>query len=261
LVRGKSMLTCAKCQAGVPEGMLFCLQCGASVAPTANGGAAPAEAEPAFSEVPETSLAAQEESVPPTPPVLPFRQPRTPAATINLKIAPTPVIAPRFTPLATNPRPSLGDNAQEVDDESLKKAFERPVRHQPGAVTCRFCKGPLYLGGDYCEHCGAPVAEAAPPGVLPPKPQTTEPPPPQLDDDPLADLLGPAKVAPPASAPTGSTTGLHASAAPPPPAKSATHVEPQHTAPPHNPYLTRNPPAEGHPSGLMGRLKGIFKKP
>jgi hypothetical protein len=259
LVRGKSMLTCAKCQAGIPEGMLFCLQCGASVAPASKGEAAPAEVEPAFSKVPATPVAQQEESVPPTPPVLPFRLPRTPAATINLKIAPTPVIAPSFTPLATNQRPSLGDNAQEVDDESFKKAFERPVRHQPGAVTCRFCKGPLYLGGDYCEHCGAPVAEAAPPGVLPLKPLAIEAPP-QRDDDPLADLLGPAKVPPPAPAPSGSTTGLHASASPLPPVKSVAPAEPQRPAPPHNPYLTRNPPTEEQPSGLMGRLKGIFKK-
>ncbi len=50
----------------------------------------------------------------------------------------------------------------------LKKAFEKPVRHQDGAVVCRFCKGPLFLGGDFCEHCGAPVAEAAPPGLVPP---------------------------------------------------------------------------------------------
>jgi hypothetical protein len=260
LVRGKSMLTCAKCQAGIPEGMLFCLQCGASVAPTANGEAAPFAAEPASSEAPAASVVVQEETVPPTPPVSPFRPPRTPASTVNLKIAPTPVMSPRFTPLAANPRPSLGDNAQEVDDESLKKAFERPVRHQPGAVICRFCKGPLDLGGDYCEHCGAPVAEAAPPGVLPAKPQTPEPPRPQVDDDPLADLLGPAKVAPPAPAHSGSTTGLHASPAPLPPVKSTAHAEPQRTAPPHNPYLTPTPPAEEHPSGLMGRLKGIFKK-
>lgn len=255
------MLTCAKCQAGIPDGMLFCLQCGASVALTASEAANPTDAEPAFSEVPPTSVAAQEDPVPPTPPVLPFRQPRTPASTINLKIAPTPVMAPRFTPLAANQRPSLGDTAQEVDDESLKKAFERPVRHQPGAITCRFCKGPLYLGGDYCEHCGAPVAEAAPPGVvLPRRPQTMEPPPPQVEDDPLADLLGPVKVAPPARAPTASTTGLHASAAPLSPVKSVGPTEPQRTAPPHNPYLTRNPPTEEAPSGLMGRLKGIFKK-
>ena len=254
------MLTCAKCQAGVPDGMLFCLQCGASVALAASGGATPADAEPAFSETPATSVGVQEDPVPPTPPAAPFRQPRTPAATINLKIAPTPVMAPRFTPLAPNQRPSLGDTAQEVDDESLKKAFERPVRHQPGAVTCRFCKGPLYLGGDYCEHCGAPVAEAAPPGVvLPPKPQATEPPA-QVEDDPLVDLLGPAKVAPPAPAPTASTTGLLASVAPLPPVKSVAPAEPQRTAPPHNPYLTRNPASEEQPSGLMGRLKGIFKK-
>jgi hypothetical protein len=55
-------------------------------------------------------------------------------------------------------------------------------------------------------------------------------------------------------------TGLHASAAPLSPIKSAAPAEPQRTAPPHNPYLARNPPVEDEPSGLMGRLKGIFKK-
>jgi hypothetical protein len=260
LVRGKSMLTCAKCQAGVPEGMRFCLQCGASLAPTAFDEAASQGAEPAFSAAPAAPPAVQEEPVPPTPPISPLRPPRTPQSTVNLKIAATPVMAPRFTPLATNPRPSLGDDAAEVDDESLKKAFERPIRHQPGAVICRFCKGPLYLGGDYCEHCGAPVAEAAPPGALPTKPPAPEPPPPQTDDDPLAAILGPAKVAVPAPPSAASATGLHASPTPPPPAKSPAHAEPQHTAPPRNPYLTPTPPPEEHPSGLMGRLKGIFKK-
>ena len=28
--------------------------------------------------------------------------------------------------------------------------------------TCRFCKGPLDLGGEFCEQCGAPVSDAAP---------------------------------------------------------------------------------------------------
>ena len=38
-------------------------------------------------------------------------------------------------------------------------------RFTPGAAdkpTCRFCKGPLDLSGEFCEQCGAPVSEAAP---------------------------------------------------------------------------------------------------
>src|SRR5579862_1462717 len=163
------MQTCAKCQAGLPEGLRFCLQCGASLAPPASGDLAVRPGDPAIPLAAATPSVMREISTPPTEPVSPFRQARTPASTINLKIAPTPVITPKFTPLATNSRPSLGDNVQEVDDESLKKAFEKPVRHQAGAVICRFCKGPLFLGGDFCEHCGAPVEEAAPPGVVLPR--------------------------------------------------------------------------------------------
>jgi hypothetical protein len=197
--------------------------------------------------------------------VSPLRAPRNPSATVNLKIAATPVMSPRSTQLAENPRPSLGDDAVEVDDESLKKSFQRPVPHHPDAVVCRFCKGPLDLGGDYCEHCGAPVAEAAPPGMVPPKPKAPEPPPPP-EADPLAAILGPAKtpVPPAASATTVaplSSTGLHARPAPQPAAKPAMHLEPQRTAAHHTPHLPPPPPsAEDQPSGLMGKLKGLFKK-
>jgi hypothetical protein len=169
-------------------------------------------------------------------------------------------MAPRFAPLAANPRPSLGDDAVEVDDESLKKSFERPIRHQPGAVICRFCKGPLFLGGDYCEHCGAPVAEAAPPGAVPVKPLAPQPPPSLLDDDPLGTILDPPQEAPAAPPSPTNSTGLQASAEPPAPVKPASHVEPQNPAPPRNPYLAPAPHYEEHPVGLMGRLKGIFKK-
>ncbi len=242
--------------------MRFCLECGAAVE-------LPSAAEtPIWAEEPSLSAPAPAPAISgpvvqeaPVPPVSQFRQQRTPASTINLKIAPTPVMAPRFVPLPANARPSLGDNAQEVDDELLKKSFERPVRHQPGAVVCRFCKGPLFLGGDFCDHCGAPVAEAAPPGVtLPPRPRAAEPPPEDVESDPLADFLGPAQVAPPAPANNQSITGLHSSAAPlatPPP---AARVEPQRPAPRPNPYLSPSRPQNDDAPGLMGRLKGIFKK-
>jgi hypothetical protein len=42
---------------------------------------------------------------------------------------------------------------------------ERIPRFTPHAAdepTCRFCKGPLDLDGEFCEQCGAPVSEAAP---------------------------------------------------------------------------------------------------
>ena len=241
--------------------MRFCLECGASVElPFAAETPIWAE-EPSLSAPPPapvvTGPVVQEA---PVPPVSQFRQQRTPASTINLKIAPTPVMAPRFEPLPANARPSLGDNVQEVDDELLKKSFERPIRHQPGAVVCRFCKGPLFLGGDFCDHCGAPVPEAAPPGVtLPPRPKAPEVPPEAISDDPLADLLGPPQVATPAPAGIQSITGLHAAAAPlasPPTAR----VEPQRPAPRPNPYLSPSRPQQEDSPGLMGRLKGIFKK-
>ena len=40
----------------------------------------------------------------------------------------------------------------------------------PGGPFCRFCKGPLDLDGEYCEQCGAPVAEAAPGAKARPRP-------------------------------------------------------------------------------------------
>jgi hypothetical protein len=259
LVRGNSMQTCAKCQAGLPEGLRFCLQCGASLAAPAFGEPASLSADAAISAASAAPPVMREITSPPKPPVSPFREARTPASTINLKIAPTPVITPKFTPLATNARPSLGDNVQDVDDELLKKSFEKPVRHQPGAVICRFCKGPLFLGGDFCEHCGAPVAEAAPPGVvLPPKPAAQEQP--YVDDDPLADMLGPAQVAPPAPVAPASPTGLHSGASQLPPTEPPAQVKPQRPAPIHNPYLTPARTPEEQPAGLMGKLKGIFKK-
>ena len=50
---------------------------------------------------------------------------------------------------------------------------EKIARFTPQAAdepTCRFCKGPLDLSGEFCEQCGAPVSEAAPSRWLKPAP-------------------------------------------------------------------------------------------
>jgi hypothetical protein len=227
------MLTCPRCHAGVPEGMRFCLQCGALLAPTA----------PHAAPVPQAPV-----SAPPQPP-------QKASSTVRLRIAPTPVMAPRAGVAQEHPRPSLGDDRVEIDDESLKRSFQRPVT-QPGAVVCRFCKWPLDLDGDFCEQCGAPVAEAAPPGTLKPKPQPAAPPvPPPPTPAPLPSKPGQAAL--PARPPAGSAPAYQPSAAPLSPAKPATLTEPTHPTPaPVAPTSSPIPP----PPGFMGRLKGLFKK-
>ena len=233
MVRGKSMLTCPKCHAGVPEGMRFCLQCGASLAPTPPPAVPPVGADPPMPVAPLAPAPTAPAAAPP-----PKASPTAP-----LRISPPPVMAPRPRGPAQYARPSLGDQMVEVDDELLKKSFERQII-QPGAVVCRFCKGPLDLDGDFCEQCGAPVTEAAPPGTLKPKPQPAAPP-----------------VAPPATPPPSKP--MHA--APSPSANPATGTEPTYPTPTHTPAPVvptspPTPPAEEHPSGLVGRLKGLFKK-
>jgi hypothetical protein len=222
------MLTCPKCHSGVPDGMRFCLQCGSSVAPPA---------PPARSAV---------KAAPPAEPA------HHESATVPLKIAPTPVMSPRAGSGMMYPRPSFRDDRLEIDEEALKKSFERPLT-RPGAIVCRFCKGPLDLNGDFCEQCGAPVSEAAPPGAITPKPA---PPPaaPSLVAPPPAQSR-PAQAAPDPPAPAHSSTGLQPSpAAPPVPSITTSQPTPVPSAPP------TTTPADDSPAGLMGRLKGMFKK-
>jgi len=231
--------------------MRFCLQCGASLAPPPPLVASPASADP---KMPAAAGARPAPHVAPAPPArvtAPPQPPRKALPTVPLKIAPTALRAPGAGTAAEYARPSLGDSAAEIDDESWKKSFERQLTH-PGAVLCRFCKVPLDIAGDFCSHCGAPIAEATPPGVLEPKSQ------PGalaalLDDDPLSPPDKPA-AAPPVDSPAGSATGHHLSASPPPPAMPAALSEPLDSTP------TPTPPAEEHPSGLMGRLKRLFRK-
>jgi hypothetical protein len=219
--------------------MLFCLQCGTSLAP-------PVAAAPDSSP---QSLAHE-------------------GATVPLKIAPTPIVAQR----AEHVRPSFrGQGMEEMDDETFKKSFERQGTH-PGAVVCRFCKGPIDLYGDFCEQCGAPVSEAAPSGaVLPAKPEPAAPPAPAVaapPPPPPPTVMPPRspQVAPTTSAPTRSVTGLQ------PRPTSATGLRPAAPIDPHRRAPTRitpapppaappSPPGDASDPGLMGRLKGIFKKP
>jgi len=245
------MLTCPKCHAGVPEGMRFCLQCGFALEATPPPAARPVEADPLMPMAPATPPTWQAEPAPMFAPPQPADKPSPP---VPLKIAPPPVVAPRAEAFAPPQRPSLGDMMVEVDDELLKKSFERQVI-PPGTVVCRFCKGPLDLGGDFCEQCGAPVEEAAPPGALKPQPQAAAQPP-LLDDDPLSPPATPAQPS------AGSTAGQHPSSAPTPGAQPPAPVYPTATRTPI-PFPTTpppNPPPEEQPSGLMGRLKGLFKK-
>jgi hypothetical protein len=234
-VRGKSMLTCPKCHAGIPQGMRFCLQCGASLAPL------PPSVAPA-----------------PPMPVTPSRQqPHRAATTVPLKIAVSPMIASRAGPAAKFPRPSLGELRVEVDEESLKKSFARPIA-QPGVVVCRFCKGPLDLAGDFCDQCGAPVAEAAPPGALKPQPRPAEP------AVPLH-ATGTLPSSPPVDAPGASASAQHPGVAASPLTMPATLMEPVDPAPaltpgPAAPTSPPTPPADEHSGGFVSRLKGLFKK-
>lgn len=210
--------------------MRFCLQCGHSLARPAPPAPSAARTEP------------------------PTQASHHEAATVPLKIAATPVISPRAGSGSMHPRPSFHDEKIEIDEEALKKSFERHVT-QPGVIVCRFCKGPLDLTGDFCEQCGAPVTEAAPPGTVVPKPPPAPVAPPPMPNRPV-------QSSPPTPAPAQgrSVTGLQPSASPPsPPRPAAPSLPPRPTAP-AAPVAPPVPPPEEPPAGLMGRLKGIFKK-
>jgi hypothetical protein len=237
------MMTCPKCHAGIPEGMRFCLECGASLA-----AAPPREAPPVGAEPPLPVAAPVRLAGAPPPSVSGLhQQPPAPLFAVPLNIVATPVMTPRAGAAVEFPRPSLGEQIADIDEELLKKAFERPIA-RPGAVVCRFCRGPLDIEGDFCEQCGAPVAEAAPPGALKPKPQSSEPP--FSPPDTAAPRPGMLSVPGAASAPA-----LHPVAEPPLPLKPAAPTYPTPPAP-----VVPTSPAEERPTGLMGRLKGLFKK-
>jgi hypothetical protein len=247
------MMTCPKCHAGVPEGMRFCLQCGTALTVAPQPPALPAAANPPVRPAPPLPYIA--------PAPLPISHPAAEkeTSTVPLKIAATPVISPRSGSPAWQTRPSLGDPSEEIDEEALKKSFERPVTHA-GAVLCRFCKGPIDLSGDFCDQCGAPVAEAAPPGMVGSKPKPMAPP-------VLSPLPAPLPGKPMEAAPVArpSVAGAPAVRPIPPPLPPKPVAHPPVPNPPSTlraPGVPPPPslPAEDPPAGLVGRLKGLFKK-
>ena len=124
LVRGKSMLTCPKCHAGVPEGMRFCLQCGASLAPTPSPAAPPVGADPPCQRRRGSSGAVC--CACPTGPCAPLRRRTRGHTTVPLKIAPTPVMAPRAGAAARactpQPRRPDGGNRRRIVEEIFSEA-------------------------------------------------------------------------------------------------------------------------------------------
>ncbi len=55
-------------------------------------------------------------------------------------------------------------------ERELPPEEARPAPVQRSGVECGFCHGFLDLNSEFCDQCGAPVIEAAPPGMVKPKP-------------------------------------------------------------------------------------------
>jgi hypothetical protein len=195
------MATCAKCKASVPDWMEFCTKCGSPI-PKA---APPA---PVKAPLPVPSKAA---TAPP---------PRTdPEATVAL-VRPAGEAKPsqpsKFEGLDVElPPPEAATVKLDLEEVEAR----RRASGATAEAVCKFCKGPLDLEGGFCEYCGAPLEEAAPPGFIKPKPQ------PAASAAPLAvpPLEGaqpkPGGAAPPAEAPV-SRQGQVPPAATPPPASA-----------------------------------------
>jgi len=262
------MHLCPQCGVVLMEGLRFCLQCGTELpapsvargteeawplepqrpdevppppaampAPTVAKYGPPVESTPASpapqisgpipSEAPTAYDAGFEEDFAVPHPVF------SPESTLALKASPSPMIAPREGVPLERVRSKLGRDMVDLDEEVLNRSPRKPAT-TPDAIFCRFCKAPLALDGDFCETCGAPVADAAPPGTVEPKtpavPFDTAPPPP-----------GPLSPTFPATART--------SAAPRTAETSAAQAAPVSAA--------RS--AESR-AGFVDRLKGLLKK-
>lgn len=161
------MSFCRECGADLPEGGRFCTRCGT----------------PAAEVAPPTSR---------TPP----RVARPGAAGTGPALAPR---TPKAPPSESEDAPDLEDTP-DLDAALAERYLKQPVPE--GTVVCRFCKGPLDLTGTYCEQCGAPLEEAAPPGLKPQPPAvpaTTV----ELPNAPQAAAVQPPR--PPAVSPEPST--------------------------------------------------------
>jgi len=160
------MFSCRKCGANLPEVARFCPRCGAPAA-----------------------------EVVPLPSRTPLPVDRPGAADKGSSYAPRPLKAPAN---GFEDTPELEDSP-DVDAALAKRYLKQPVAE--GTVVCRFCRGPLDLTGTYCEQCGAPVEEAAPPGLIKPQPQPpavapATPPPPQVPQAPPVQPPKPPAVSP-----------------------------------------------------------------
>ncbi len=152
------MASCPKCHADVTEGMPFCTHCGASMATLAP-------------DAPAGSV--------PSKPGQPSGQPEHPATDeealdLGEQIVEKPAAKP-MQPSSVSPSDGFGGLDLEIPKTPSAELDEdedprRRISGAAGGIVCRFCKGPLSLEAGYCEYCGAPVEEAAPPGLIKPKP-------------------------------------------------------------------------------------------
>jgi RNA polymerase subunit RPABC4/transcription elongation factor Spt4 len=238
------MLVCPNCHEGIPEGMRFCLQCGVPLASSSLAGTDPASLT--GTEVPPARPAAHAPSarVPARPDVAQWPFPGPP--TVN------PIMAPASVQSYPNggeyARPHFAGQRTEIDEETLRKAWVGPDV-QPDQVVCRFCKRPLYLDGEFCDLCGAPIAEAAPSEVLRDKGRPAASSAPPLSTPPQVASAAPGAANEP-------TVRLGVASRPP----AAAPLEPARKPPGVSSDSQPTPPTEERPSDFVSRLKDIFKR-
>ena len=195
---------------------------------------APSEAPPRPSQ---PSPAAATRPAAPPPRVTPKPAPPV-AAAVSAPAPPAPLRGATPADSSLPEAPAL--EPSQMKDASLEEAFKKPPV-PPGTIICRFCKGPLDLAGDFCEQCGAPVAEAAPPEALKPK-------------SPPASAPGVESPSVPAAPPSGTQPEIPAEklAVPPGTTPKAPVTAPSKPATPPAPPATKvaSPPvAPGPPPG------------
>jgi hypothetical protein len=148
------MSFCRECGASLLDGGRFCPQCGTPAA----------EASPVTPSAPPRGAPGRTATEPGAPAGRPGAVGKTSA---------TPARTPKVQTDEFQDALGPGDTP-DVDTALAERYLKQPV--PKGTVVCRFCKGALDLTGVYCEQCGAPVEEAAPPGLLKPRPAPLTPP-------------------------------------------------------------------------------------